>query len=110
MPRAIAKPHASREAFVYSLDRPLESNQRSVDMKVALAAALFLVPLIMSCNKSPSPLPPSLVNTDGWQPLFNGRDLEGWQHVGPGQFVIEDGVLRSEGGMGLLWYTGEKLG
>lgn len=42
--------------------------------------------------------------------LFNGRDLTGWEHVGPGGFRVEDGCLRSEGGMGLLWYTEEKLG
>lgn len=45
-----------------------------------------------------------------WRPLFNGRDLSGWEHVGPGGFVVEDGVLRTESGMGLLWYTQEKLG
>lgn len=45
-----------------------------------------------------------------WTPLFNGKNLDGWQHVGPGQFVIENGMLRTEGGMGLLWYTREKLG
>jgi hypothetical protein len=45
-----------------------------------------------------------------WQPLFNGKDLDGWQHVGPGRFVVENGMLRTEGGMGLLWYTKEKLG
>ncbi len=39
-----------------------------------------------------------------WTPLFNGRDLSGWEHVGPGQFVLEDGTLRTQGGMGLLWY------
>jgi hypothetical protein len=46
----------------------------------------------------------------GWRQLFNGRDLDGWEHVGPGSFVVEDGVLRTEGGMGLLWYTREKFG
>ncbi len=44
-----------------------------------------------------------------WQPLFNGKDLDGWQHVGPGRFVVENGVLKTEGGMGLLWYTKQKL-
>ena len=42
--------------------------------------------------------------------LFNGRDLAGWQFVGPGSFVVENGLLRTQGGMGLLWYTGEKFG
>ncbi len=42
--------------------------------------------------------------------LFDGKSMEGWEHVGPGRFVLEDGLLRSEGGMGLLWYSREKLG
>jgi hypothetical protein len=44
-----------------------------------------------------------------WQPLFNGQNLDGWQHVGPGEFVIENGLLKTTGGMGLLWYTKEKI-
>ncbi len=42
--------------------------------------------------------------------LFNGKNLEGWEHVGPGSFVVRDGILETEGGMGLLWYTREKIG
>lgn len=41
-----------------------------------------------------------------WTPLFNGKDLTGWEHVGDGRFVVEEGMLKTEGGMGLLWYTG----
>ena len=48
--------------------------------------------------------------TDNWKPLFNGKDLSGWEHVGPGSFVVEHGLLKSQGGMGLLWYTPEKIG
>lgn len=44
-----------------------------------------------------------------WQPLFDGKTLEGWNHVGPGSFVIENGALKTQGGMGLLWYTREKF-
>lgn len=44
-----------------------------------------------------------------WKPLFNGRNLDGWQHVGPGEVAIENGTLKTVGGMGLLWYTGEKF-
>jgi hypothetical protein len=44
-----------------------------------------------------------------WTQLFNGRDLTGWQHVGEGGFVIEDGVLKTDGGMGLLWFTERPL-
>jgi hypothetical protein len=45
-----------------------------------------------------------------WKPLYNGKDLSGWKHVGPGQFTIENGLLKTQGGMGLLYYTGEKIG
>jgi len=42
--------------------------------------------------------------------LFNGKDLEGWQQVGPGSFIVKDGMMKTEGGMGMLWYTREKIG
>ncbi len=42
--------------------------------------------------------------------LFNGKDLEGWAHIGPGRVYVEDGLMKTEGGMGLLWYTLEKFG
>lgn len=46
----------------------------------------------------------------GRKQLFNGRDLTGWKMVGPGGFSVEDGMLKSSGGMGLLYYTAEKIG
>ena len=48
----------------------------------------------------------------GQQPrraLFNGKDLAGWQQVGPGSFVVTNGMMKTEGGMGLLWYTRQKI-
>jgi len=45
-----------------------------------------------------------------WQQLFNGKDLTGWKHVGPGGDTVEDGLIRTHGGMGLLYWTGGKLG
>ena len=44
------------------------------------------------------------------QQIFNGKDLDGWTHVGPGRVYVEDGLMKTEGGMGLLWYSREKLG
>ena len=41
--------------------------------------------------------------------LFNGKDLDGWQQVGPGSFVVRDGMMKTEGGMGMLWYAREKI-
>ncbi len=45
-----------------------------------------------------------------WTQLFNGKDLSGWKHVGGGRRFVENGLLASEGGMGLLYWTGGKLG
>lgn len=42
--------------------------------------------------------------------LFNGKNLAGWQHVGAGNFVIENSYLKTQGGLGLLWYTKRKFG
>ncbi len=45
-----------------------------------------------------------------WKPLFNGKDMTGWKHVGPGEFTVEDGMLKTHGGMGLLWYEPSQFG
>lgn len=52
----------------------------------------------------------SLAFAENWKQIYNGKDLTGWKHVGPGNFTVKDGLLETHGGMGLLWYTGEKLG
>ena len=48
--------------------------------------------------------------TAEWKQLFDGKDLTGWKHVGPGEMTVEDGLIRTHGGMGLLYWTGGKLG
>ena len=48
--------------------------------------------------------------TDEWKQLFDGKDLTGWKHVGPGYMTVEDGLIETHGGMGLLYWTGGKLG
>jgi hypothetical protein len=45
-----------------------------------------------------------------WKQLFNGKDLTGWKHVGPGGDKVEDGLIRTYGGMGLLYWAGGKVG
>jgi hypothetical protein len=45
-----------------------------------------------------------------WKQLFNGKDLTGWKHVGPGDMTVEDGLIRTHGGMGLLYWTAGKFG
>jgi hypothetical protein len=53
---------------------------------------------------------PAFSQTDEWKQLFDGKDLTGWKHVGPGYMTVEDGLIRTHGGMGLLFWTGGKLG
>ena len=48
--------------------------------------------------------------SEEWKQLFNGKDLTGWKHVGPGTMVVEDGLIKTQGGMGLLYWTGGKVG
>lgn len=47
---------------------------------------------------------------DGWKQLFNGKDLSGWKQVGPGSHYVENGLIGSHGGMGLLYWTKQKFG
>jgi Domain of Unknown Function (DUF1080) len=63
------------------------------------AATLFLLAAAASLSAQTSK-----------RPLFNGQNLDGWKQVGPGSFVVRDGMMKTEGGMGMLWYTREKIG
>ena len=54
--------------------------------------------------------PALAAESDGWKALFNGKDLTGWKHVGPGEMTVENGLLQTRGGMGLLYWTGGRLG
>jgi hypothetical protein len=46
----------------------------------------------------------------GWKQLFNGKDMKGWKQVGWPGFSVENGMLKTGGGMGLLAYEGGKFG
>jgi hypothetical protein len=54
-------------------------------------------------------LPINSIQAQEWRHLFNGKDFSGWEQIGPGEFVIEDGVLKTVGGMGMLLFSGEKF-
>jgi hypothetical protein len=51
---------------------------------------------------------------DGARQLFNGKNLDGWVFLGrePGEqgFAVENGVMHTSDGKGMLWYTREKIG
>ena len=50
-------------------------------------------------------------DANNWRQLYNGKDLAGWKHVGPGHMTVEpDGFIHTHGGMGLLYWTGGKIG
>ena len=46
---------------------------------------------------------------EGWTQLFNGKDLSGWKQVGDGSHYVENGLIASHGGMGLLYWIKEKF-
>ena len=57
----------------------------------------------------------SVTYYDGWAQIlrrgYGGYEKYGWNHYGPGYFECDPktGVLKGQGGMGLLWY-GKKVG
>ncbi|HOF20161.1 MAG TPA: DUF1080 domain-containing protein [Bacteroidales bacterium] len=62
--------------------------------------AVIIITVLTSCSGKEK----------GWRQLFNGRDLTGWEQIGPGKFEVEDGLLKTVGGMGMLLYPSEKFG
>ncbi len=57
-----------------------------------------------------NPVNSNVPQDTSWQELFNHRDLAGWEHVGDGYMTVEGGIIRTHGGMGLLYWNGGKLG
>jgi hypothetical protein len=49
------------------------------------------------------------IQDKNWRQLFNGKDLSGFEQVGPGNFVVENGLLKTVGGMGMILYPSEKF-
>lgn len=51
--------------------------------KSFLFIAILLIPVLLSAQ-----------STDGWQNLFNGKDLSGWKRLaGTAEYTVEDGVI-----------------
>jgi hypothetical protein len=69
-------------------------------LSACLAAVSFAADARNACTGDPGQ----------WRQVFNGKDLTGWKHVGPGNMTVEDGVIQSHGGMGLLYWTGGPIG
>lgn len=64
-------------------------------MKRTLSLVLLAAPLLCAADS---------------QQLFNGKDTAGWRFVGPGSFSVEQGLLTTHGGMGLLVYEKAPVG
>jgi len=78
-------------------------NKRSHSILTIGMAMFLLVFLTKSISAA-------VADTTQWRQLFNGKDLTGWKQAGPGSHYVEDGFIKSKGGMGLLYWTGEKFG
>lgn len=81
-------------------------------MKNHLTMHFVILFLVTSCLRINQPQEATSGNkkNDGWQQLFNGKDLTGWKHVGPGYMTVDSGLIQTHGGMGLLYWTGGKVG
>src|SRR5438477_2567446 len=69
-----------------------------------------LIRLALLCLVVSGLLANSNAQSGDWKQLFNGKDLVGWKHVGPGEMTVQDGVIKTSGGMGLLYWAGGQLG
>lgn len=56
-------------------------------MRIALAAVLSLLPVVTTAQGQSRP-------DNGWTELFNGKDLQGWEIIGEGVWIVmRDGTL-----------------
>jgi len=50
----------------------------------------------------------SVTYYEGYERIFR-PNKQGWNHYGPGYFEVDEkGILKGQGGMGLLWYSAKK--
>jgi len=80
-------------------------------MDILMRKTLLLLPILLStiCFAG-DPANACKGDPAHWTSIFNGKDLEGWQHVGPGNMTVEEGLIHTHGGMGLLYWTGGPIG
>jgi hypothetical protein len=94
-----------RECFIVLT---ITSMKRGEPLLPNLVCTVFVF-LLLASAKTGFAQPKEGGSPDDWRQLFDGASLNGWRHVGLGGFKVKDGMLMTEGGMGLLWYTGEKF-
>ncbi len=86
-------------------------NMQRID-SVSISAKTFLLVSLTACMLFvlTTGLSASVADTSEWRQLFNGKDLSGWKQSGSGSHYVEEGLIKSKGGMGLLYWQGEKFG
>jgi hypothetical protein len=85
------------------LNRLMKINKGIFPVKSLVSVLTVCFLLILTSGSS------TAQDKSGWRQLFNGKDLTGWKQVGPGSHYVENGLLKSKGGMGLLVWEGEKF-
>lgn len=85
-------------------NRRLETYKKIFSAKTVMSVIAACILLILSSGISSNGQDKS-----EWRQLFNGKDLTGWKQVGPGSHYVENGLVKSKGGMGLLVWQGEKF-
>jgi len=69
-------------------------------MKSLFIASLLALTSVASFAAPPAP-------KDGWVPLFNGKNLDGWKiSEKPGTFEVKDGILIVKGERSHMYYEG----
>jgi hypothetical protein len=79
-------------------------------MRFRLERFQLILIIVVTAALMAGSVAPAPAQAGVWKQLFDGKDLVGWKHVGPGEMTVEDGLIRTHGGMGLLYWTGGKLG
>ena len=85
-------------------NRRLETYKKIFSAKTVMSVIAACILLLLSSGISSNGQDKS-----EWRQLFNGKDLTGWKQVGPGSHYVENGLVKSKGGMGLLVWQGEKF-
>ena len=71
--------------------------------KLAVRISLF-VALSLTSN------PASAGRPADWHRIFDGTSIADWEHVGLGSITLQDALLSTHGGMGLLYWKGGPVG
>lgn len=76
----------------------------SVCSLLAVLLTLGLLGCAQNAEPDAAAAPETTADAEDGMILYADGDLTGWQHIGDGSFVVEDGLLKTVGGMGLLYY------